>query len=159
MNLILGVHNGIGRKSKRDQRFNISRPMLDGFVVYNYMKDIMVAFASYLAHLTSYWILIVFLETTGFNCGEAANFGTPQWLKVAKEAAVRRAAMNYLPMLSHQQLLYLSTMSFISRSALRFFSLMAAALRILVGLCTVHNVNWLVSVVTLCPGYCHAKLN
>ncbi|KAF6167812.1 hypothetical protein GIB67_027590 [Kingdonia uniflora] len=52
----------------------------------------------------------------GFNCGEAANFGTPQWLKVAKEAAVRRAAMNYLPMLSHQQLLYMLTMSFISRS-------------------------------------------
>ncbi|CAH2074197.1 unnamed protein product [Thlaspi arvense] len=45
----------------------------------------------------------------GFNCGEAANFGTPQWLNVAKEAAVRRAAMNYLPMLSHQQLLYLLT--------------------------------------------------
>ncbi|KAE8713904.1 putative lysine-specific demethylase ELF6 [Hibiscus syriacus] len=51
----------------------------------------------------------------GFNCGEAANFGTPQWLQVAKEAAVRRAAMNYLPMLSHQQLLYLLTMSFLSR--------------------------------------------
>ncbi|KAA8539296.1 hypothetical protein F0562_025988 [Nyssa sinensis] len=51
----------------------------------------------------------------GFNCGEAANFGTPKWLKVAKDAAVRRAAMNYLPMLSHQQLLYLLTMSFISR--------------------------------------------
>ncbi|KAG8380515.1 hypothetical protein BUALT_Bualt06G0023700 [Buddleja alternifolia] len=51
----------------------------------------------------------------GFNCGEAANFGTPKWLSVAKEAAVRRAAMNYLPMLSHQQLLYLLTMSFISR--------------------------------------------
>ncbi|CAK7325444.1 unnamed protein product [Dovyalis caffra] len=51
----------------------------------------------------------------GFNCGEAANFGTPEWLKVAKEAAVRRAAMNYLPMLSHQQLLYLLTMSFVSR--------------------------------------------
>ncbi|XVE68864.1 hypothetical protein DITRI_Ditri09bG0104100 [Diplodiscus trichospermus] len=51
----------------------------------------------------------------GFNCGEAANFGTPQWLEVAKEAAVRRAAMNYLPMLSHQQLLYLLTMSFVSR--------------------------------------------
>ncbi|XP_042475605.1 probable lysine-specific demethylase ELF6 [Macadamia integrifolia] len=51
----------------------------------------------------------------GFNCGEAANFGTPQWLKVAKEAAVRRAAMNYLPMLSHQQLLYLLTMSFVPR--------------------------------------------
>ncbi|CAL5365575.1 unnamed protein product [Camellia sinensis] len=51
----------------------------------------------------------------GFNCGEAANFGTSKWLKVAKEAAVRRAAMNYLPMLSHQQLLYLLTMSFVSR--------------------------------------------
>ncbi|KAK9283768.1 hypothetical protein L1049_012020 [Liquidambar formosana] len=51
----------------------------------------------------------------GFNCGEAANFGTPEWVKVAKEAAVRRAAMNYLPMLSHQQLLYLLTMSFVSR--------------------------------------------
>ncbi|KAL8093246.1 lysine-specific demethylase ELF6 isoform X2 [Apium graveolens] len=51
----------------------------------------------------------------GFNCGEAANFGTPKWLTFAKEAAVRRAAMNHLPMLSHQQLLYLLTMSFISR--------------------------------------------
>ncbi|XP_051121353.1 lysine-specific demethylase ELF6 [Andrographis paniculata] len=51
----------------------------------------------------------------GFNCGEAANFGTPKWLAIAKEAAVRRSAMNYLPMLSHQQLLYLLTMSFISR--------------------------------------------
>ncbi|CAA7410568.1 unnamed protein product [Spirodela intermedia] len=51
----------------------------------------------------------------GFNCGEAANFATPKWLHVAKEAAVRRATMNYLPMLSHQQLLYMLTMSFISR--------------------------------------------
>ncbi|GAB2276778.1 hypothetical protein Dimus_011493 [Dionaea muscipula] len=51
----------------------------------------------------------------GFNCGEAANFGTPQWLNVAKDAAVRRAAMDHLPMLSHQQLLYLLTMSFVSR--------------------------------------------
>ncbi|CAI9265617.1 unnamed protein product [Lactuca saligna] len=50
-----------------------------------------------------------------FNCGEAANFGTPKWLSVAKEAAVRRAAMNFLPMLFHQQLLYLLTMSFIPR--------------------------------------------
>uniref|UniRef100_M8B2F1 Lysine-specific demethylase lid n=1 Tax=Aegilops tauschii TaxID=37682 RepID=M8B2F1_AEGTA len=50
----------------------------------------------------------------GFNCGEAANFATPQWLKFAKEAAVRRAVMNYLPMLSHQQLLYLLAVSFIS---------------------------------------------
>ncbi|XP_020157215.1 probable lysine-specific demethylase SE14 [Aegilops tauschii subsp. strangulata] len=52
----------------------------------------------------------------GFNCGEAANFATPQWLKFAKEAAVRRAVMNYLPMLSHQQLLYLLAVSFISRT-------------------------------------------
>ncbi|OWM70205.1 hypothetical protein CDL15_Pgr026055 [Punica granatum] len=51
----------------------------------------------------------------GFNCGEAANFATPQWLRFARDAAVRRAAMNYLPMLSHQQLLYLLTMSFVSR--------------------------------------------
>lgn len=51
----------------------------------------------------------------GFNCGEAANFATPSWLKVAKEAAVRRAAMNYLPMLSHQQLLYMIALSFPSR--------------------------------------------
>ncbi|XP_020525115.1 probable lysine-specific demethylase ELF6 isoform X3 [Amborella trichopoda] len=51
----------------------------------------------------------------GFNCGEAANFATPQWLKVAKEAAVRRAALSYLPMLSHQQLLYMLTLSFDSR--------------------------------------------
>jgi len=52
----------------------------------------------------------------GFNCGEAANFATPQWLKFAKEAAVRRAVMNYLPMLSHQQLLYLLAVSFITRT-------------------------------------------
>ncbi|XP_042432022.1 lysine-specific demethylase SE14-like [Zingiber officinale] len=50
----------------------------------------------------------------GFNCGEAANFATPKWLTVAKEAAVRRAAMNFLPMLSHQQLLYLLSISFVS---------------------------------------------
>ncbi|XP_024388701.1 uncharacterized protein [Physcomitrium patens] len=51
----------------------------------------------------------------GFNCGEAANFATPGWLEVAREASVRRAAMNYLPMLSHQQLLYTLAMSFTSR--------------------------------------------
>ncbi|XP_072954041.1 probable lysine-specific demethylase SE14 [Typha angustifolia] len=51
----------------------------------------------------------------GFNCGEAANFATSQWLKFAKDAAVRRAAMDYLPMLSHQQLLYMLAISFISR--------------------------------------------
>ncbi|KAH9324497.1 hypothetical protein KI387_004675 [Taxus chinensis] len=48
----------------------------------------------------------------GFNCGEAANVATPAWLKVAKEAALRRAAMNYLPMMSHQQLLYMLSLSF-----------------------------------------------
>ncbi|KAI5078753.1 hypothetical protein GOP47_0006424 [Adiantum capillus-veneris] len=51
----------------------------------------------------------------GFNCGEAANFASPAWLEVAKDAATRRAAMNYLPMLSHQQLLYLLALSFSPR--------------------------------------------
>ncbi|KAJ8751992.1 hypothetical protein K2173_001018 [Erythroxylum novogranatense] len=42
----------------------------------------------------------------GFNCGEAANIATPEWLRVAKEAAIRRASINYPPMVSHFQLLY-----------------------------------------------------
>ncbi|KAM0883102.1 hypothetical protein ACQ4PT_031848 [Festuca glaucescens] len=42
----------------------------------------------------------------GFNCGEASNIATPEWLTVAKEAAIRRASMNRPPMLSHYQLLY-----------------------------------------------------
>ncbi|KAF7032181.1 hypothetical protein CFC21_043390 [Triticum aestivum] len=42
----------------------------------------------------------------GFNCGEASNIATPEWLRVAKEAAVRRASINQPPMLSHYQLLY-----------------------------------------------------
>ncbi|XP_038893943.1 lysine-specific demethylase JMJ705 [Benincasa hispida] len=42
----------------------------------------------------------------GFNCGEAANIATPEWLRVAKDAAIRRASINYPPMVSHYQLLY-----------------------------------------------------
>ncbi|XP_011072923.1 lysine-specific demethylase REF6 isoform X2 [Sesamum indicum] len=42
----------------------------------------------------------------GFNCGEAANIATPEWLRFAKEAAIRRAAINCPPMVSHFQLLY-----------------------------------------------------
>lgn len=42
----------------------------------------------------------------GFNCGEAANIATPEWLRVAKDAAIRRASINYPPMVSHFQLLY-----------------------------------------------------
>ncbi|AQK98874.1 Lysine-specific demethylase REF6 [Zea mays] len=42
----------------------------------------------------------------GFNCGEASNIATPEWLIVAKEAAVRRASINRPPMVSHCQLLY-----------------------------------------------------
>uniref|UniRef100_A0ACD5XD13 Uncharacterized protein n=1 Tax=Avena sativa TaxID=4498 RepID=A0ACD5XD13_AVESA len=42
----------------------------------------------------------------GFNCGEASNIATPEWLTVAKEAAIRRASINRPPMLSHYQLLY-----------------------------------------------------
>ncbi|KAJ9163844.1 hypothetical protein P3X46_023472 [Hevea brasiliensis] len=42
----------------------------------------------------------------GFNCGEAANIATPEWLRIAKDAAIRRASINYPPMVSHFQLLY-----------------------------------------------------
>lgn len=42
----------------------------------------------------------------GFNCGEAANIATPEWLNIAKDAAIRRASINYPPMVSHFQLLY-----------------------------------------------------
>lgn len=42
----------------------------------------------------------------GFNCGEAANIATPGWLRVAKDAAIRRASINCSPMVSHFQLLY-----------------------------------------------------
>lgn len=42
----------------------------------------------------------------GFNCGEASNIATPEWLRVAKDAAIRRASINYPSMVSHFQLLY-----------------------------------------------------
>ncbi|CAI9773813.1 unnamed protein product [Fraxinus pennsylvanica] len=42
----------------------------------------------------------------GFNCGEAANIATPEWLRIAKDAAIRRASINCSPMVSHFQLLY-----------------------------------------------------
>lgn len=51
----------------------------------------------------------------GFNCGEAANIATPEWLRVAKEAAIRRAAINCPPMVSHFQLLYDLALSLSSR--------------------------------------------
>ncbi|KAL3818599.1 hypothetical protein ACJIZ3_004504 [Penstemon smallii] len=51
----------------------------------------------------------------GFNCGEAANIATPEWLRVAKEAAIRRASINCPPMVSHFQLLYDLALSLCSR--------------------------------------------
>ncbi|XP_024972976.1 lysine-specific demethylase REF6-like [Cynara cardunculus var. scolymus] len=42
----------------------------------------------------------------GFNCAEAANIATPGWLRVARDAAIRRASVNSAPMVSHFQLLY-----------------------------------------------------
>ncbi|KAK9278197.1 hypothetical protein L1049_027758 [Liquidambar formosana] len=51
----------------------------------------------------------------GFNCGEAANIATPEWLRVAKDAAIRRASINYSPMVSHFQLLYDLALAFCSR--------------------------------------------
>lgn len=50
----------------------------------------------------------------GFNCGEAANIATPGWLKVARDAAIRRASINCAPMVSHSQLLYDLAISFSS---------------------------------------------
>ncbi|XP_061360879.1 lysine-specific demethylase REF6 [Gastrolobium bilobum] len=51
----------------------------------------------------------------GFNCGEAANIATPEWLNVAKDAAIRRASINYPPMVSHFQLLYDLALALCSR--------------------------------------------
>lgn len=56
----------------------------------------------------------------GFNCGEAANIATPEWLRFAKEAAIRRAATNCSPMVSHFQLLYDLALSLCSRFVLFF---------------------------------------
>ena len=55
------------------------------------------------------------ISILGFNCGEAANIATPEWLRVAKEAAIRRAAINCPPMVSHFQLLYDLALSLCSR--------------------------------------------
>ncbi|GAV90266.1 JmjC domain-containing protein/JmjN domain-containing protein/zf-H2C2_2 domain-containing protein [Cephalotus follicularis] len=51
----------------------------------------------------------------GFNCGEASNIATPEWLRVAKDAAIRRASINYPPMVSHFQLLYDLALALCSR--------------------------------------------
>ncbi|XP_047316861.1 lysine-specific demethylase JMJ705-like isoform X2 [Impatiens glandulifera] len=51
----------------------------------------------------------------GFNCGEAANIATPEWLRFAKEAAIRRASINCPPMVSNCQLLYDLALSLSSR--------------------------------------------
>ncbi|WOG95249.1 hypothetical protein DCAR_0414561 [Daucus carota subsp. sativus] len=42
----------------------------------------------------------------GFNCGEASNIATPEWVRLARDAAIRRASVNSPPMVSHYQLLY-----------------------------------------------------
>ncbi|KAJ7945767.1 lysine-specific demethylase REF6-like [Quillaja saponaria] len=55
----------------------------------------------------------------GFNCGEAANIATPEWLRVAKDAAIRRASINYPPMVSHFQLLYDLALALCSRIPVR----------------------------------------
>lgn len=60
------------------------------------------------------------LYIVGFNCGEAANIATPEWLRVAKEAAIRRASINCPPMVSHSQLLYDLALALCSRFDLSF---------------------------------------
>ena len=61
-----------------------------------------------------------FLYVAGFNCGEASNLATPEWLRVAKEAAVRRASINRPPMVSHYQLLYELALSLCLRYSSHF---------------------------------------
>ncbi|KAL5717870.1 hypothetical protein ACHQM5_010827 [Ranunculus cassubicifolius] len=51
----------------------------------------------------------------GFNCAEASNIATPEWLRFAKEAAIRRASVNCPPMVSHFQLLYALALTLCSR--------------------------------------------
>ncbi|KAL8123374.1 hypothetical protein AgCh_011375 [Apium graveolens] len=51
----------------------------------------------------------------GFNCGEAANIATPEWVILARDAAIRRASINSPPMVSHFQLLYELALSLSSR--------------------------------------------
>ncbi|XP_021762043.1 lysine-specific demethylase REF6-like [Chenopodium quinoa] len=53
----------------------------------------------------------------GFNCGEASNIATPEWLRFAKDAAIRRASINYPPMVSHFQLLYDLALAICSRAS------------------------------------------
>lgn len=64
-------------------------------------------------HMSSNWFFHV-----GFNCGEAANIATPEWLRFAKDAAIRRASINYPPMVSHFQLLYDLALALSSRFVL-----------------------------------------
>ncbi|KAM0035185.1 putative [histone H3]-dimethyl-L-lysine(36) demethylase [Helianthus debilis subsp. tardiflorus] len=47
----------------------------------------------------------------GFNCAEAVNMATPGWLRVAREAAIRRVSVGIAPMVSDSQLLYDLAMS------------------------------------------------
>ncbi|KAF5202795.1 Lysine-specific demethylase ref6 [Thalictrum thalictroides] len=51
----------------------------------------------------------------GFNCAEASNIATPEWLRYAKDAAIRRASVNCPPMVSHFQLLYALALTLCSR--------------------------------------------
>ncbi|KAL0310281.1 UNVERIFIED_CONTAM: Lysine-specific demethylase [Sesamum calycinum] len=55
------------------------------------------------------------LITRGFYCGHAAVIATTEWLSVAKEAAIRSAAIRCPPMVSHFQLSYDLALSLCSR--------------------------------------------
>ena len=64
------------------------------------------------------------VSCVGFNCGEAANIATPEWLRFAKDAAIRRASLNYPPMVSHFQLLYDLALALCSRFVFFLFLLL-----------------------------------
>lgn len=68
------------------------------------------------------FLMILSVYCVGFNCGEAANIATPEWLRVAKDAAIRRASLNYPPMVSHFQLLYDLALALCSRFVFFYFN-------------------------------------
>uniref|UniRef100_A0A251T8D7 Uncharacterized protein n=1 Tax=Helianthus annuus TaxID=4232 RepID=A0A251T8D7_HELAN len=51
----------------------------------------------------------------GFNGAEAVNMGTPGWLRVARDAAIRRVSIDIAPIVSDSQLLYDLAMPLSSR--------------------------------------------
>ncbi|KAL0295749.1 UNVERIFIED_CONTAM: Eukaryotic translation initiation factor 1A [Sesamum calycinum] len=80
------------------------------------------------------------LITRGFYCGHAAVIATTEWLSVAKEAAIRNAAIRCPPMVSHFQLSYDLALSLCSRCKILKFVAKYAAL------CEDIQIVWLIPI-------------